>query len=275
MSNPLLEAWSTPFEMPPFDRIETAHFKPAFEAALTEDRADVDAIANNPEAPTFANTIEALERSGETLTRVASVFFNLAGVNSDDEMREVETWIAPVLSRHSAETTMNAKLFARIDALWERRADLGLTDEQARVLKLTHEGFVRAGAKLSGDDRERMKEIMSRLAALGAQFSQNVLKDEADWHMRLEGEEALAGLPDFAIQAAAEAAAERGVDGHVVTLSRSLITPFLQFSTNRELREKAWRYATGAMSNYGGSLTTLSPRSSGRSASTTSSLPPS
>ena len=241
MTNPLLAPWSTPFELPPFDQIETAHFKPAFEAALAEDRADVDAIADDPEAPTFANTIEALERSGEMLTRVASVFFNLAGVNSDDEMREVERWIAPVLSRHSAETTMNAKLFARIDDLWERRDSLGLTGEQARVLKLTHEGFVRAGAKLTGDDRDRMKEVMSRLATLGAAFSQNVLKDEADWFMKLEGEDALAGLPDFAVQAAAEAAKERGEDGHVVTLSRSLITPFLQFSTNRELREKAWR----------------------------------
>ncbi|MEL7464121.1 MAG: M3 family metallopeptidase [Pseudomonadota bacterium] len=241
MTNPLLDPWSTPFEMPPFDQIETAHFKPAFEAALAEDRADIDVIADNAELPTFANTIEALERSGETLTRVASVFFNLAGVNSDDEMREVERWIAPVLSRHSAETTMNAKLFARIDDLWERRDALGLTDEQARVLKLTHEGFVRAGAKLTGGDRDRMKEVMSRLATLGAAFSQNVLKDEADWFMKLEGPDALAGLPDFAVEAAAEAAKERGEDGHVVTLSRSLITPFLQFSTNRDLREKAWR----------------------------------
>ena len=241
MTNPLLTDWDTPFGVPPFDAIETAHFRPAFEAALAEDRADVEAIAGDPAAPTFANTIEALERSGEALTRVASVFFNLAGVNSDDEMREVERWIAPVLSRHSAETVMNAALFARIDDLHARRGELGLTAEQDRVLDLTHKHFVRAGAKLTGGDRDRMKEVMARLATLGAEFSQNVLKDEADWHMVLEGEEALAGLPGFAIDAAAAAAKERGVDGHVVTLSRSLITPFLQFSTNRELREKAWR----------------------------------
>ena len=241
MTNPLLTDWDTPFGVPPFDAIETAHFRPAFEAALAEDRADVEAIAGDPAAPTFANTIEALERSGEALTRVASVFFNLAGVNSDDEMREVERWIAPVLSRHSAETVMNAALFARIDDLHARRGELGLTAEQDRVLDLTHKHFVRAGAKLTGGDRDRMKEVMARLATLGAEFSQNVLKDEADWHMVLEGEEALAGLPGFAIDAAAAAAKERGVDGHVVTLSRSLITPFLQFSTNRDLREKAWR----------------------------------
>ncbi|MEO0363495.1 MAG: M3 family metallopeptidase, partial [Pseudomonadota bacterium] len=175
------------------------------------------------------------------LNRVASVFFNLAGVNSDDAMREVERWIAPVLSKHHAETVMNAALFARVDALYEARESLDLTAEQARVLELTWKGFVRSGAKLAGEDRQRMKALMTRLAELGAAFSQNVLKDEADWSMKLEGEAALAGLPPFVIDAAAEAAKERGEEGHVVTLSRSLITPFLQFSTNRELREKAWR----------------------------------
>ena len=150
MTNPLLTGWDAPFGIPPFDAIETAHFRPAFEAALKADRADIDAIAGDPDAPTFANTIEALERSGETLNRVASVFFNLAGVNSDDDMREIERWIAPALSRHSAETAMNAALFARIDDLFGRRDALGLTDEQNRVLELTHKSFVRAGAKLTG-----------------------------------------------------------------------------------------------------------------------------
>lgn len=241
MTNPLLSDWDTPFGLPPFDAIEPAHFRPAFEAALAEDRADVDRIAGDAGAASFANTIEALERSGKALTRVCNVFFNLTGVNSDDEMREVERWIAPVLSRHSAETVMNAALFARIDDLFARRGSLGLTPEQDRVLELTHQHFVRAGAKLAGGDRDRMKEVMSRLATLGAEFSQNVLKDEADWSMTLEGPEALAGLPDFLVASAAEAAKERGIDGHVVTLSRSLIAPFLQFSTNRDLREKAWR----------------------------------
>ncbi|MEM8754336.1 MAG: M3 family metallopeptidase, partial [Pseudomonadota bacterium] len=241
MTSPLLAEWDTSFGIPPFDAIEVEHFKPAFEAALAADRDEVDAIAADPEAPDFANTIEALERSGRLLNRVASVFFNLAGVNSDDAMREVERWIAPVLSKHHAETVMNAALFARVDALYEARESLDLTAEQARVLELTWKGFVRSGAKLSGEDRERMKALMARLAELGAAFSQNVLKDEADWSMKLEGEAALAGLPPFVIDAAAEAAKERGEEGHVVTLSRSLITPFLQFSTNRELREKAWR----------------------------------
>lgn len=241
MTSPLLADWSTPFGIPPFSEIETAQFRPAFETALAEDRAEIDAIAADPAEPGFANTIEALERSGRTLTRVSAIFFNLAGANSDDAMRDVERWIAPVLSRHNAETVMNAALFARIEALMARRKDLGLTAEQDRVLELTHKRFVKAGAQLAGGDRARMTEIMGRLATLGAAFSQNVLKDEADWHMALEGDAGLAGLPDFLIAATAQAAKERGLDGHVVTLSRSLITPFLQFSTNRELRETAWR----------------------------------
>lgn len=240
--NPLLTDWTTPFGLPPFADIAAADFRPAFETALAEDRAEVDAIANNAEAPSFANTIEALELSGQRLSRVAAVFFNLAGSNTNDELQEVERWIAPLLSRHSSETTMNEKLFARVDELYTRRDRLGLDDEALRVLELCHEGFVRAGANLTGDERARMSEVMQRLATLGATFSQNILKDEADWEMPLEGAEALAGLPDFLIAAAASAAEERGSDAsHVITLSRSLIAPFLQFSTNRDLREKAWR----------------------------------
>ncbi|MFV0475800.1 MAG: M3 family metallopeptidase [Pikeienuella sp.] len=245
MTNPLLADWNTPFGLPPFESIAPAHFRPAFEAALKADRADVDAIANDPAAPSFANTIEALELSGAMLTRVASVFFNLAGVASDDEMQEIERWIAPALSRHHAETVMNGKLFARIDALMERRGALGLDAEADRVLELTHRGFVRAGGELRGPDRARMTEVMSRLATLGAAFSQNVLKDEKDWVLKLEGPRALDGLPNFVIDAAAAAAKERGIEGHVVTLSRSLIAPFLQFSANRALREEAWRAWTG------------------------------
>ncbi|WP_340108412.1 M3 family metallopeptidase [Pikeienuella sp. HZG-20] len=245
MNNPLLGAWSTPFEIPPFDAIRPEHFRPAFEVALAEDRADIDAIANDPAPPTFANTIAALERSGRTLTRVASVFFNLVGVAGDEAMQETERWVAPVLSRHRAETVMNEKLFARIEALMARRADLGLDPEADRVLELTSAGFIRAGAQLRGPARARMTEIMSRLAVLGAQFSQNVLKDENDWTLRLDGADALAGLPDFLIDAAAAAAKARGIDGHVITLSRSLISPFLQFSANRALREEAWRAWVG------------------------------
>ncbi|MGB0505197.1 MAG: M3 family metallopeptidase [Pikeienuella sp.] len=241
MTNPLLSEWTTPFEIPPFEDIAPEDYRPAFEAALITARADIDAIANNADAPTFANTIEALELAEEDLARVARVFFNLSGANTNDVLQEVERWVAPVLSSHQSETTMNAALFARVDALFQARDGLGLDDEALRVLELTHEGFIRAGANLTGADRDRMGEILQRLATLGATFTQNILKDEADWHMSLEGLDALAGLPDFVVDAAAGAAAERGVEGHIVTLSRSLISPFLQFSTNRDLRGKAWK----------------------------------
>ena len=161
--NPLLTDWTTPFGIPPFAEIRAEHFRPAFEAALAEDRAEVDAIADNDAPPTFANTIEALELSGQTLSRVAAVFFNLAGANTNEDLQEVERWVAPVLSRHSSETTMNARLFARIDDLYQRRDRLGLDPEALRVLELTHEGFVRAGASLTGDERGRMAEVMQRL----------------------------------------------------------------------------------------------------------------
>ncbi|MEM7270292.1 MAG: M3 family metallopeptidase [Pseudomonadota bacterium] len=241
MTNPLLADWETDFGLPPFETIRPADYRPAFEAAMEEHSAEVEAIAGQSDAPTFANTIDAMELAGAALQQVGRVFWNLTGCNTNDDLQEVERWAAPELSKHHSKINMNEALFARIDALYEARETLGLSDEQARVLKLYHEGFVRSGAKLEGDDRKRMAEVMERLATLGSSFGQNVLKDEKDWSLKLEGDDALAGLPDFLVDAAASAAEERGEDGHVITLSRSLIAPFLQFSTNRPLREEAWR----------------------------------
>lgn len=240
MSNPLLQDWATPFGLPPFDLIEPSHFRPAFDAAIAEHAREIEAIARNPAPPDFANTIEAMELSGRLLDQVAGVFFNLAGAHTSDELQEVERWAAPALARHHSSISMNADLFARVEAV-HRDIDAVADPEARRVLELYHDGFVRAGARLEGADRDRMAEIMQRLAELGAAFSQNVLNDEKYWFLKLEGPEALAGLPDFVVGAAAQAAADRGETGHVVTLSRSLITPFLQFSENRELRERAWR----------------------------------
>ncbi|MEP2943145.1 MAG: M3 family metallopeptidase [Hyphomicrobiales bacterium] len=243
-TNPLLSIWDTPFELPPFNDIETAHFSEAFEAALLDNVAEVSKVANNKEAPTFKNTIEALERSGESLSKVAGVFYNLSGAHTNPDLQEIERDMAPKLAAHSTKITMNAALFARIDALFEARESLGLNDEENRVLERYHSQFVRAGAKLEGADRTRMAEVSKRLATLGTTFSQNVLADEGAYELVLESEDDLAGLPDFLISAAASAATERGHDGkHVITLSRSLIEPFLQFSSRRDLREvafKAW-----------------------------------
>jgi peptidyl-dipeptidase Dcp len=236
-ANPLLAQWDTPFGLPPFAVIDDAHFGPALDAALDEGRANVAAIAENPEPPTFANTIEALELADATLDRVAGCS-STSRVGVEPAREALQREFAPKFSAYSSEITNNAKLFARIAELWERREDLGLTEEQMRVLYLTHRSFVRAGAALDGAARERLTEVKSRLAVLGTSFTQNLLADERDWFMEL-AEADLEGLPDFVVAAARAAGEEKGAGGPVVTLSRSLIVPFLQFSPRRDLREKA------------------------------------
>ncbi len=240
MTNTLLAPWDAPHGLPRFDRIKDSDFAPAFETALAEDLAQTEAIADNSEAPTFSNTIEALTTTGEALGRVLSIFYNLAGADSTETREALQREFAPKLAAHSSAIYANRKLFDRIRTLWEARESLDLTDEQARVLMLTHRGFVRAGAALEGADAERMKEIKSRLSVLGTQFSQNILADERSWQMALS-EDDLEGLPGFVVDGARAAGEERGADGPVITLSRSLIVPFLQFSPRRDLREKAWR----------------------------------
>ncbi|EKE43878.1 peptidyl-dipeptidase Dcp [Oceaniovalibus guishaninsula JLT2003] len=248
--NPLLQDWTAPYGMPPFDAITDDDFAPAVDAALDDARATVAAIADNPDAPTFANTVEALERADEKLDRVLSVFFTLAGTSSNPKREELSRRFSPKLSAYSSEVTMNRALFARIDDLWQRRDALGLDTEGARLLFLTHRSFVRQGALLEGADRERLAEVKARLAMLGVQFTQNLLADERDWFMELaEGD--LEGLPQFVVDAARSAGEEKGVAGPVVTLSRSLIVPFLQFSPRRDLRERAWRAWTGRGANGG------------------------
>ena len=245
-TNPLLDDWTTPFGLPPFDRIRPEHFRPAFDAAFAAHRAEIDAIAGNPEPPTFVNTIDALELSGQSLSRVGGVFWNLAGSHTNAEIQAIEREISPVAAKHYSDIGMNAALFARIDALQEAVGSLDLDDEQRRVLDLTHRRFVRSGARLGREDKARLSEIVSRLATLGTQFSQNVLADEAAYQLVLETPEDRAGLPDWFVAAAAQVAEERGLAGkHVMTLSRSLIEPFLQFSTRADLREKAFAAWTG------------------------------
>ena len=238
--NPLLSDWQTPFALPPFESIRDDHFAPAFDAALDEARANIARVAENPDAPSFANTIEALENADQLLDRVLGVFFNLAGADSNDKRQELQREFSPRLAAYSSEITMNKALFGRIETLWQARETLDLTDEQARVLYLTRRRFLRAGAQLEGADRDRLKEIMQRLSVLSTRFTQNLLADEAGWFMEL-AEDDLEGLPDFLITAARAAGREKGAKGPVITLSRSLIVPFLQFSPRRALREKAFR----------------------------------
>ncbi|WP_209506423.1 MULTISPECIES: M3 family metallopeptidase [unclassified Ruegeria] len=240
MTNPILSNWTTPFEIAPFADISDDDFAPALDQAMTAHNAEIDAIAANPDTPTFANTVEALEAAGAQLDKVLSVFFTVAGADSNPKREELQRVFSPKLSAHFSGISSNKALFERVADLWARREDLKLTEEQARVLMLTHRGFVRAGAALDGDEDARMQEIKSRLASLGTSFTQNLLADERDWFMDLT-EQDLQGLPDFVVNAARAAGAEKGAVGPVVTLSRSLIVPFLQFSPRRDLREKAYR----------------------------------
>lgn len=240
MTNPLLADWLPPFDFPPFDQIEDAHFMPAFDVAIAEARANIAAITQAKEAPSFANTIEALELADEKLGRVLSVFYTLAGAQATPPRQELMRKFSPLLAAYSSEITMNTALFSRVEVLWERRAELALTDEQSRVLMLTHRSFVRSGAQLNGAAADRLAEVKERLATIGTDFTQNLLADEADWFLPLS-EDDLEGLPDFVLQAARAAGEEKGAGGPAITLSRSLIAPFLQFSLRRDLREKAYR----------------------------------
>ncbi len=240
MINPLLVPWTGPFALPPFADIRDEDFGPAFDAGLAEARRNVAAISGTSAPPTFANTIEALELSEEMLDRVSGVFYNLAGADSTPAREALQRDLAPKMAAFSAEVTMNADLFARIDSLWQARDTLSLTDEQARVLELYRRMFVRAGAALDGAGRKRMAEVKERLAVLSTEFSQNLLADERDWTLQLS-EADLDGLPNFVVTTARAAAEEKGLGGHVLTTSRSLIVPFLQFSPRRDLRELAYK----------------------------------
>ncbi|UWQ36707.1 M3 family metallopeptidase [Leisingera aquaemixtae] len=239
MSNPLLSRWDTPFEIAPFNSISDDDFAPALEQALAAHKEQIGAIANSSEPPGFANVIEALETPCRALEQVLGVFFTVAGADSNPKRQELQREFSPKLAAHFSAITANKALYARVKAVWDQREELDLTEEQQRVLMLTHRGFVRGGAALEGAADTRMQEIKGRLATLGTQFTQNLLADERDWFMELS-EDDLEGLPEFVVKAARTAGEEKGAGGPVVTLSRSLITPFLQFSPRRDLREKAF-----------------------------------
>jgi peptidyl-dipeptidase Dcp len=240
-NNPLLSEWKTPFGIAPFVEISDEHFLPAYETAMAEHRANVNAIAEASEPATFANTIEALERADRLLQRLDAVFWNLAAADTNDARQAIERELAPKLTRHHLSVTLNDRLFQKVAALHESRHSLGLTGEQELLLENYYKSFVRAGAKLDDSGKSRITEIGARLAELYTAFSQNVLKDEKTFQLILE-EGDLQGLPDFVREAAANAAAERGFPGkYAITLARSSIEPFLQFSARRDLREQAYK----------------------------------
>src|ERR1700736_166113 len=241
LENPLLKAWLTPFETPPFAEIVPEHFLTAFEQAFADHSAEVAAITHDPATPDFANTITALERSGKLLSKVSAVFYDLVSAHSNPALLEIDKEVSLRMARHWNPIMMNAVLFGRIAMLQDNRASLRLTPEQMRLLERTYTRFHRAGAGLDEAAKTRMAEINERLAHLGTAFSHHLLGDEQDWFMEL-GEADRDGLSDSFIAAAKAAADERSMQGKaIMTLSRSFVEPFLKTSERRDLREKVFK----------------------------------
>ncbi|MDO5442811.1 MAG: M3 family metallopeptidase [Bacteroidia bacterium] len=239
-NNPLLTESKLPYGAPQFDKIKNEHYIPAFEKAIAEERAEIDAIVADPEAPTFANTIEALEFSGETLDRVSSIFYNLMEADTDDEMQEIAEKISPMMTEISMYVSLNEKLFERVKAVWEQRESLGLDPDQMRLLDKTYKGFVRNGANLSPEDKELYSKYSEELSLAQLQFSKNSLAATNAFSMTLTEEAELEGLPEFVKAIGAEAAKAKGVEGWVFDLTAPSFSPFMKYSARRDLREKLW-----------------------------------
>ena len=249
--NPFLQEWNTPYEVPPFLDIKDEHYMPAYEQGMKENLEEIDAIVNNPEAPTFANTIEELERTGQLLSKVGRVFSNLASSNTNPKLQELQRELSPMLSAHYDKISLNEGLFNRVNAIWQNRENLDLTKEQTKLLNDTRKGFVRSGALLSEDQKERISEINSKISGLSTSFGQNLLAETNGFELILEASD-LEGLSEGVIAAAADAASQKMDaaesdeekdkynDKYVFTPHRSSMYPFLTESTRRDLREKLY-----------------------------------
>ena len=240
--NPFLSEYTTPFQVPPFDQITNEHYLPAFEAGMKEQLAEVEAIVGNAETPTFQNTILPYDKSGQTLNRVSNVFFNLNECLTNDKMVAIAEQVLPMLSKHSDAIMMNPKLFERIDHVYQHRNEMGLDDQQIRVVEKYHQDFMRHGAGLNAEQQAELSQINEQLSTLSLQFGNNLLKENAGYKLVIENEADLAGLPQTSIDAAAEQAKADGMEGKwVFTLSKPSLIPFLQFADNRDLREQMYK----------------------------------
>ena len=239
--NPFLTEYQTPFKVVPFDQIKTEHYMPAFEAGMKEQLAEIDAIVNNTEEPTFQNTILPYDKSGQTLARVSNVFFNLNECLTNDEMISIAEEVLPLLSKHDDAIAMNPKLFERIDYVYQHRNEAGLDDQQIRVVEKYHEDFVRQGAALDAEKQAELSQINEQLSTLSLQFGNNLLKENSNYQLVIDNPADLAGLPQASIDAAAQEAKNNGMEGKwVFTLSKPSLIPFLQYAENRELRKQMY-----------------------------------
>lgn len=241
MQNPLLTESPLPYGAPQFDKIKNEHYMPAFERGIAEAKAEVDAIISDSDAPTFENTILALEQSGRTLDRVSSIFFNLLEADSDDEMQEIAEKVSPMLNEYSMYVSLSEPLFAKVKAVWEQRGSLALDADQARLLEKTYKSFARNGANLSAEDKATFSRYSEELSLLSLQFNKNVLSATNAFVLNLTDSSELAGLPDFVVEQGASAAAEKGLEGWAYDLSYPSYGPFMKYSTRRDLREKLYR----------------------------------
>lgn len=252
MSNPLLTKSTLPFGAPQFDKIENRHYIPAFKQAIEEGKAEVDAIVNNPENPSFENTIEALEYAGESLERISHIFYNLLEANTNEEMQNIAEEISPLTTEFSMYIRLNEGLFQRIKSVYEQRESLDLDDVEMRLLEKTYEGFARNGANLSPEDKETYSKYMEELSLLSLQFGKNVLAATNAFTLNITDENDLAGLPDYVKEQAADTAKNKNLNGWLFDLTAPSYGPFMKFSEKRDLREKMYRqYNTRA---FGGEL---------------------
>lgn len=239
--NPLLLAYETPFQVPPFDKIKIQHFRPAFEEALKEHNLEIDSIVKHDDEATFDNTIVALENAGRLLKRVSSVFYNLNSANTNDSLQAIAKELAPILSAHSDEISLNKTLFLRVKTVYDSRNSLNLAGEDAKLLEETYKNFVRAGANLSDANKTKLKDINAKMSVLTTQFGQNLLGESNAYELVIDKKEDLNGLPESLVQAAAETAKSKGKEGKwVFTLQNPSVMPFLQYADKRELRKQIW-----------------------------------
>ena len=240
MKNPLLSESSAPFGAPEFDKIENEHYLPAFEAGIAEAKAEIDAIVANQEEPTFENTIEAMEYAGATLDRVAGIFYNLMEANTNDQMQAIAEQVAPMLTEYSMYVSLNNDLFQKVKAVYEKKDELGLDKDQMTLLEDNYKDFVRGGANLSDEDKALYSKWSEELSLATLQFSKNVLAATNAYTLHVTDSADLAGLPEYVKTMAAETASEKGLEGWAFTLQYPSFSPFMKYSTNRELRRQIW-----------------------------------